>query len=97
MGNFGSLYNLWALISPSEDGSFPQWPYNKETESKVTVSPSGHRVLWPSVVEMSPLLSQAGAVPFSVPAVPVMGKVVGTWILTVLNDVSYLAAVVTIQ
>lgn len=46
---------------------------------------------------MSPLLSQAGAVPFSVPAVPVMGKVVGTWILTVLNDVSYLAAVVTIQ
>lgn len=41
MGNFGSLYNLWALISQSEDGSFPQWPYNKETESKVTVSPSG--------------------------------------------------------
>lgn len=42
MGNFGSL---WALMVQSEDGSFPQWPYNKETESKVTVSPSDHRVL----------------------------------------------------
>lgn len=66
MGNLGSLYNLWALIGQAEDGSFPQWPYNKETESKVTVSPSGHRALYPSVGEMGPLLSQAGAVPFSV-------------------------------
>lgn len=66
MGNLGSLYSLWALSGRAEDGSFPQWPYNKETESKVTVSPSGHRALWPSFVEMGPLLSQAGTTPFSV-------------------------------
>lgn len=45
MGNLGSLYSLWILSGQAEDGSFPQWPYNKETESKVTVSPSGHRAL----------------------------------------------------